>query len=431
MKRAALLRRPDRRPARLSRFALAAFLLLTSLAGRASDELFDRLDEALTTSALDGAFRARVSGTLDLEGYHLPTPAPALFDTTRADLFNPRLTLFLDAQFGPHAYLFAQARADHGFDPGDDPARRRLDEYALRLTPWSDGRVSVQAGKFATIVGNWVNRHGSWDNPFLTAPLPYENLTGIWDTEAVRSTAQLLQWSHVRPGLPAALVANEKNLRVPLLWGPAYATGLAVSGALGKFRYSTELKNAPLSSRPASWTKAQAWWTYPAVAARLGYAPNPMWNFGVSAATGTYLRPSVAPTLAPGLGRGDYRQRVAAADVAFAWHHWQFWAELYRVRFAIPRVGDADTLAGYVEAKYKLTPQLSGSVRWNRQLFGTLPDGPRGPVHWGRDLWRVDVAPGYRLTPHIQLKVQYTLESESAAPTARSQSLSTQLTVRF
>ena len=76
MKRAALLRRPDRRPARLSRFALAAFLLLTSLAGRASDELFDRLDEALTTSALDGAFRARVSGTLDLEGYHLPTPAP-------------------------------------------------------------------------------------------------------------------------------------------------------------------------------------------------------------------------------------------------------------------------------------------------------------------------------------------------------------------
>ena len=167
------------------------------------------------------------------------------------------------------------------------------------------------------------------------------------------------------------------------------------------------------------------------MAARLGYAPNPLWAFGVSASTGTYLRPSASLTLAPGLGRGDYRQRVVAADVAFAWHHWQIWAELYRTRFALPRIGDADTLAGYVEAKYKFTPQLFGAVRWNRQVFGTIPDRPRGPVQWGRAVSRLDLAPGYRFTPHVQLKLQSTRQAEPAAAPACTETLATQLTVRF
>lgn len=413
--------------------ALAVLAGIFVPAARATEEFFDRLDQALTTSAFDGAFRARLSGTADIEGYHFSpaAPAPALINTTRGDLFNPRLTLFLDAQLGAHTYFFAQARADHGFDPGDGESRRRADEYALRLTPWRDGRVSLQVGKFATIVGNWVNRHGSWENPFVNAPLPYENLTGIWDTEAVRSVNQLLQWSHVRPGLAPAFLATEKKLRVPLIWGPAYATGLAVSGVRGKFRWSTELKNSPLSSRPTSWTKAQKWWTYPSYAARLGYTPNAMWHFGVSAANGPYLRPSARTTVAPGFGLGDYRQLVLAADAAFAWHHWQVWAELYRTRFEIPRIGDADTLAGYLEAKYKFTPRLFGAVRWNRQLFGTIPDGPRGPVHWDVNIWRLDVAPGFRLTPHVQLKLQYTLQHAAFASSARSQILATQLTARF
>lgn len=412
-------------------------LLLVALAGlagveaRASEEFFDRVDEALSVSALEGAFRARVSGTADLEGYNLPKPAPGFIDTDRTRLFNPRLTLFLDAQLGSQLYLFAQARADHGFDPSDEGAHQRLDEYALRFVPWRDGRFNLQVGKFATIVGNWVGRHGSWENPFIDAPLPYDNLTGLWDAEAARSANSLLQWSHVIPGLAPAVAAREKYLRIPIIWGPSYATGLAVSGALGKFRYSAEIKNAPISSRPNAWTRANKWWTYPAVAGRLAYVPSPMWNFGVSAATGTYLRPSAIGTIAPGFGRGDYREQVLAGDAAFAWHHWQAWAEIYHTRFNIPRVGDADTVAGYVEAKYKFTPQFFGSVRWNREVFGTINDPVRGPMHWGRDVWRVDVAPGYRLTPHVQLKLEYSLRNEDLATPAHSETLATQVTVRF
>ncbi|MEO5738436.1 MAG: hypothetical protein ABIQ82_13360, partial [Variovorax sp.] len=143
-----------------------------------------------------------------------------------------------------------QTRVDRGFDPGDGNAQVRLDEYALRFTPWEDGRFSLQVGKFATVAGNWGQRHLSWDNPFITAPVPYENLTGIWDSAAADSADTLLYWAHAPyDGINTFNNSySDKILRVPIVWGPSYATGLSVAGHLGKFEYAAEVKNASLSS---------------------------------------------------------------------------------------------------------------------------------------------------------------------------------------
>ncbi|HTL78559.1 MAG TPA: hypothetical protein VL136_04055, partial [Candidatus Babeliales bacterium] len=113
------------------------------------DDALDRLDSTLTISGFENNFRARLSGTVDLEFYNFQQPAPGLIDSTNDNLFNPRLTLFLDAQAGSQVYFFAQARLDRGFDPSDHGAEVRLDEYALRITPWEDGRFTLQAGQFA------------------------------------------------------------------------------------------------------------------------------------------------------------------------------------------------------------------------------------------------------------------------------------------
>jgi hypothetical protein len=98
------------------------------------DEALDRLDTALTISAFEDNLRARLSGTLDLEFYNFQQPAPGLINSKQDNLFNPRLTLFLDTQLGSQFYFFAQARLDRGFDPSDEGAQIRLDEYALRIT---------------------------------------------------------------------------------------------------------------------------------------------------------------------------------------------------------------------------------------------------------------------------------------------------------
>ena len=83
------------------------------------------------------------------------------------------------------------------------------------------------------------------------------------------------------------------------------------------------------------------------------------------------------------------------------------WVEFYEARFQVPRVGNADTFAYYVEAKYKFTPQLFAAIRWNQQLFGDVSDTSTGSVRWSPDLARIDIAVGYRFTSHTQLKLQY------------------------
>ena len=94
-------------------------------------------------------------------------------------------------------------------------------------------------------------------------------------------------------------------------------------------------------------------------------------------------------------------------------------------------MGDADTFAYYFEAKYKLTPQLFGALRWNQQFFGSVANGSGGTVRWGRDLARVDLAAGYRFTPHTQLKLQYSFQHETTVPGDDNHLFAAQFTVRF
>jgi hypothetical protein len=291
----------------------------------------------------------------------------------------------------------------------------------LRITPWEDGRFNLQAGTFATVVGNWVPRHLSWENPFINAPLVYENVTSIQDKSAPFSPFDFIY----------GLYFYEKYAFNPVIWGPSYASGISVSGRLGRFDYAAEMKNASLSSRPESWHLTQVGFENPTFSGRAGFRPNQAWNFGLSASEGPYFRPEAEPTLPRDRNIGDYREFVLGQDVSFAWHHLQLWAEFYEARFQVPRVGNADTFAYYVEAKYKFTPQLFGALRWNQQLFSNVNDGFGGRVRWSQDLARIDVAATYRFTSHTQLKLQYSFQQETTGPGNDNHMLAAQFTMRF
>ncbi len=376
-------------------------------------EILEQLDQALTLSAFHDQIRARASGTLELEYYAFDGAAPGLLDVRGNRFVNPRLTLFFDAQVGAPLYFFAQARVDRHFDPREEGAQLRLDEYALRITPWSDGRLSLQAGKFATVVARWVERHLAWDNPFISAPLIYERALPLEDHEA--------------PALPfRGELHDEKAEYIPVIWGPSYASGISVAGRLGRFEYAAELKNASLSSRPEVWDATQRGFEHPTVSARLGFRPNAMWNLGFSASDGSYFSTSARTSFPAGRGLGDYRQDHLAQDVSFAWHHLQLWAEVHETRFDVPRLGTAETVGYFLEAKYKFLPQLFGAVRWNQQFFGDLPGTMKA---WAGETDRVETALTYRFTTHVQLKAEYYFQRDDGH---RDQHVfATQLTVRF
>jgi hypothetical protein len=384
-----------------------------------AEDPLDRVTEALTFSAFDHKLGSRISGIADFESYAFDRPAAGLIDSEGSVLFNPRLSLFLDAQAGDHVYMFAQGRIDRGFDPGDHAAEARLDEYAIRFTPWLDGRLNVQAGKFATVIGNWVARHLSWDNPFITAPVPYERLTAIFDTEAPSSVAEFV-----------AIDEDELYEYNPILWGPVYGTGASVAGKIARLEYAAEIKNAGPSSRPASWTLEDVQFEHPTLAGRIGFSPDLRWNLGASASVGPYYRPEAAASLPAGRSIGDFRQILIGEDFRFEWHRFQIWAEVFESRFEVPNVGDADALSYYLEGKYKFTPQFFGALRWNQQFFARVPDQSSSHVRWGEDLWRVDSALGYRFSAHLQLKLQYSLQ-QSLHTGEFSDIIATQFTLRF
>ena len=154
-----------------------------------------------------------------------------------------------------------------------------------------------------------------------------------------------------------------------------------------------------------------------------------MWNLGFSASAGPYLLSEAAPSLPAGRGLGDYRELVLAQDLSFAWHHLQLWAEVYETRFEVPRIGNADTFAYYLEAKYKITPQLFAALRWNQQLFATIRNEDRR-AKWGNDIERIDAALGYRFTNYLQGKFQYSFSHQDSHQEGEHL-FSTQFTLKF
>lgn len=402
--------------------ALLALAIAVASSATAQEAWLQRLDDTLGYRSPNGFFRSELSGLVDIEGYFIDQRPPGLL-FGNADMFNPRLSLFLDTHLGTQFYSLVQFRADRGFDPRAVPeGDARFDEYLLRWTPWAGGQLNLQVGKFATVFGKWVQRHDSWQNPFITAPLAYENVTTITDQAAPGTRAGFLGRRNV---------ADQKATWLPVVWGPAYTSGASAFGQLGEFDYAVEFKNASISSRPTAWDAQDLGWENPTVSARLGHTPNAAWNYGVSASHGAYLLPAAGATVPAGYGLNSYNQTTLGADLSWSHHGWQVWGEAMVARFQVPNVGNADTFTYFVEAKYKFTPNLFTAVRWNQQLFDTVPDGAGGTEHWDRNIFRVDTALGYRFTRHLQGKVQYSYAHENGPVQQGEQLLAAQLTIKF
>jgi hypothetical protein len=251
----------------------------------------------------------------------------------------------------------------------------------------------------------------------INAPLPYETATLVSDLE-LPFTGQSFR----------AVPADDKYEFLPIIWEPSYTLGASVAGRAGIFEYAAEVKNAAVGSRPEEWSDYR--FDRPSVDLRFGLRPNEAWNFGFSAAEGPYLQPGAQPAPADA-DLDDFREFVLGQDVSYARGHWQFWAEVFEARFEVPRLGDADVLAYYIEAKYKITPQLFAAARWNQEWFNSAPDSSGRPVAEAHDVDRIDLALGYRFTERTQLKLQYSLARGDFVSDDFRSTFALQFTVRF
>jgi hypothetical protein len=241
----------------------------------------------------------------------------------------------------------------------------------------------------------------------------------------------LLRWSHIPPYYAVGTENADKYYRLPLIWGPAYSTGAAAYLETERTELAVEVKNVALSAQPDSWSPGSERWGHPTLSSRFGWQPNEMWSLGFSASTGAYLQPSATSSLAPGIGRNEYREYIVGQDLSFAWHHWQVWAEIVEARYIIPLVTHVDVLSWYLETKYKFTPRFFAAFRLDQQQYSHISDDNGPSVRWGRNTWAIDVAPTLRLAAHLQLKLQYSLQHEDDSPHPWGHVLVLQSTLRF
>lgn len=419
---------------------ILALLCLTTAAATAQ-EFLESVDESLTLATPNRMFRADLSGQIDLELYAPETPAMGLLNTDDDLFFNPRLTLFLDLQATEHLRAHAQMRVDRGFDPGFAPdGQTRLDEYFLEWKPFEKSWINFRLGKFATAFGSWTQRRLSWDNPFITAPMAYNDMLPVSDEGAIPQGA--FQGRRFKP--------DNRDTWLPIIWGPSYASGASFFGQIGVFDYALEAKNAALSSAPRSWDAAENGWDSTTYTGRLGWRPTPEWDLGVSFSRGAYLLNASSPRqriLAIPGGNDftkpeDYYQTTYGADVSWSHGPWQVWGELMSSTFEVPNLGGAHfagpfleqnpgrvrVVSGFLEVKRKLGAQWWVATRWNQSWFDDLPGADAG---WDNDGWRADVSVGYRFSRHLQAKLQYSMAGRQGAGREGHHLLAGQITLKF
>lgn len=387
----------------------AAALAAAACGGDPIDDVADAVRDATLFTTEDGKVSLDFDFYLTMDNLFMSQPPPPLIVNPNNYLPNPRLSMLGQFDYDGWLTLFALGRVDRGFDPTDDDAQVRPDEYYLQLDPFG-GHVRFTAGKFGTSYGQWGRRYFEWDNPMTNAPLVYDWMTTVGDgndapTVAPTRAAFLARKNQVVP----------RSKWLPAVWGPSYTSGFRFDGTSDIWDYALEVKNDALSSRPSEWDlwnhglygSALSW------TGRLGVRPMTDWNIGVSGSAGAYLIPN-APGVPAGSQWFDYLQRAVCVDVAWAHGPVEVWAEAHWSSFDVPgEVGTVGLWSWFAESRWKVSPGWWLSGRFNQQLYDDIPDGLGGTTPWDNDVWRVDACVGWKVDRTVTVKFQYSYADES------------------
>jgi hypothetical protein len=401
-------------------FFSSALLCVASLSLQASADILETLDENLFYQSDNQAIQLELGGSFDLEGYDFPDkPVGFIHDRDgKGNHVRPRFTLLFDGFFGERLSTFAKMRWDDGLDPNFDRQILRLDEFFLKYSLVED-HLDVKVGRFAPVFGNWIGRHDPWQNPFITAPLPYDNVTSVLDMKPKSSSDEFASLRNYPDSVGTWL---------PVLWGPSYTEGFGFLGSYEKWDAAIEFKNKSLSSRPTVWNDHD--WSEPTYTGRIGYQLSPAWNLGISGSLGPYMEEPASAFLPPSKEIGDFRQLTSGLDVSYAKQNLQVWAEFIFSRFEVPLAGDADVYSYYIEGKYKFSDQWFAGLRWSQQFYNEV-NTSTGPQDWDNALYRVDASLGHRLDQNIQVKLQYSFQRQEADFQNGKHLLVSQVSIRF
>jgi hypothetical protein len=275
--------------------------------------------------------------------------------------------------------------------------RVRPSALYVRVRPWRDRAIDIQAGRIPPVFGTFGRRAYGNDNPLIGYPLAYQYLTSLRPDALPASADDLLRmrgrgW---QTNYPVGSAAFEPG--VPLVTAFRWDTGVEIRAAGRGVDLAGAVTNGTLSNPRVDDDNGGK-----QISARVTVRPLFGLVLGASAARGQYVA-DTAVGAAGATDGGRFVQRALGADVEYSRGYGIVRAEYIWSDWRLPAVATPaiDRPVGargwYVEGRYRLTPRLFVAARGDRLTFsslqGTLFDGD--PVPWDAPVSRVEAGGGW------------------------------------
>ena len=281
-----------------------------------------------------------------------------------------------------------------------------LRAYALylRIRPWADHAVDIQAGRVPPTFGAFGRRLYASDNPLIGYPLAYQYLTPL-RADALPWNADELLRMRARGWLASYSIGNQTPAEgVPLVTAFRWDTGIQLHAA-SRMLDGTIAVTTGTVSNPRLTDDNSA----PQVAGRLSAHPVTGLVLGTSAARGPFVS-STAARGAVGDGHDrSFTQTALGADIEYSRDYYLLRAETIWSEWKLPAVAAPvlDTplraFSTYVEGRYKIRPGLYVAARADHLGFSDIV-GSNGPRSWDAPVTRIEVGGGYSLQRNLVLK---------------------------
>ncbi len=288
----------------------------------------------------------------------------------------------------------------------------RVRPYALylRVRPWRDRPVDIQAGRIPPTFGAYARRAYAVSDPLIGYPLAYQYLTSLRSDALPASADDLLRmrgrgWS-VR--YPVGVASVDAGL--PLVTAFRWDTGVQVRVGVRPVEVSVAVTNGTLSNpRVEDDNEGKQ------VAGRLRWQPSAALVVGLSGARGAYVNDETRELLPPGARQQALTQRAVGLDMEVAQGHWlvrgeSIWSAWSMPSVRAPFIDDPlRALALSLEGRYKIRAGLYAAGRIDHLTFshvtGTVFGGT--PTRWDAPVSRWEAGGGYYVRRNVIGKLTY------------------------
>jgi hypothetical protein len=287
---------------------------------------------------------------------------------------------------------------------------QRVIPYALyvRVRPWQDRPIDIQAGRIPPVFGAFARRSYGADNPLIGYPLAYQYLTSI-RPDAVPSTADdllAMRGRGWRVSYPVG--ATDEGPGVAMITAYRWDTGVQARVTGARVEGAIAVTVGTLSNpRVDDDNRGRQ------LSARVAWKPIVGLVLGGSAAGGLFLTTALEDSVAGLTTTSRHPQRALGFDAEYSRDYWIVRGEVIDSRWTLPELaapvigGPLAARAAFVETRYRVTPRFFAAARADRLTFSSIR-GQRffngAPTPWDAPVTRVEAGGGVYLQRNLTVR---------------------------